>query len=219
MAVLVALLVVSSTVATVYFGQYQQVSSQNQRHMRELDAALASYAALSGSYNASLSDYNRTLSLLTSAVANLNTSLPAYRNASLALSSLWNSYQSLAARGGSDEIAYEAHMLMDYGNGTRQWYNGTRIQPGWNAYIATMVLLDGNVQATWYPQYGEHYVSGLQGVSDTTGDFWFLLTYNKTTSWQVAQVGADDVPIFNGTVFAWAYCPENADYFPVCSLL
>jgi len=217
-ALLLALLLVSTGVALLYYGRYQQESSQNQTHVGELSAALASYRSLATSYNASLADYNKTLALLALAVANLNTSIPAYHQASVALSSLWSSYQSLASIGGKKALVYEVHMLVDFGNGTKRWYNNTRIQPGWNGYIVTLVLMNGNVQATWYPLYGEHFVTGIGGRSDTLSNFWFLLTYNKTASWQVAQVGADAIPMFNGTTFAWAYCPENANYGPACPL-
>lgn len=215
---MVAALLVVSSLAGYYYYQDQQVSTQNQRYVGELNTALASYRALSSSYNASLGDYNRTLTLLAAAVANLNTSIPVYHEASADLSSLWASYQSLASISGRRALVYEVHMLVDFGNGTRSWLNDTRIQPGWNGYVVTLVLLKGNVQATWYPQYGEHFVTGLGGVSNTNTKYWFLLTYNKTASWQVAQVGADQIPIVNGTIFAWTYCPENTNYLPACPL-
>jgi hypothetical protein len=217
-AVLVAAMLVVSSAGVYYYYQDQQASTLNQQHTAELDAALASYKALSGSFNESLGGYNETLSLLMGAVAGLNTSTPAYHEASLALASLWSTYQSLAKARGSGTLAYEVHMLVDFGNGTRIWYNDTNVQPGWNGYVATLVFLDGRVQATWYPQFGEHFVTGIDGVADTSADFWFLLTYNKTSSWQVAQVGADDIPMLNGTNFAWVYCPENASYLPACPL-
>jgi len=216
--VLVAFLLVTSSVALLYYNQYQLEVSKNQHYVSELNSALASYKSLSGSFNSSLQDYNRTLSLLAVAVANLNTSTPAYRNASVALSSLWNSYLTLSSQSGRKVLAYEVRMLVDYGNGTRRWYNGSTVQPGWNGYVVTLALVNGNVQATWYPQYGEHFVTGIGGVLNTQNKFWFLLTYSKSASWQVAQVGADDIPIFNGTIFAWTYCPANASYGPACPL-
>jgi hypothetical protein len=216
--VLIALLIFSLTAAGVYYGDYQQASSQGKTYTQELDAALASYRSLSNSYNASLSDENRTLSLLTAAVASLNTSTPAYGNASAALASLWSSYQSLASNSGRRDLTYEVHVLLDYGNGTRIWYNESRVEPGWNAYLVTLVLLNGDIQAVWYPQYGEHLFTAVNGITNTQTKSWFLLTYDRVSSWQVAQVGADEVPVFNGTVFAWTYCAENSNYLPTCSL-
>ncbi len=213
-----AVLLVTSSVALLYYTKYQQEVTNNENYIGDLDSALNSYRSLSNSFNASLQDYNETLSLLTSAVADLNTSTPAYGDASIALATLWKDYQALDSASGRRAIVYEVNMLLDFGNGTRRWYNDTSIQPGWNGYVVTLVLLDGRVQATWYPQYGEHYVTGLGGVSDTQSDYWFLLTYNKTASWQVAQLGADDISMFNDTTIGWVYCPENSNYAPTCAL-
>lgn len=212
-----AALLVSLTFAGVYYGQYNQSSEQNRVYAKELGAALSNYNLLAGRYNSSLSNDHATLSLLATAVANMNTSTPAYRNASVDLASLWRSYQELAASGGG-ALTYQVHMMVDYGNGTRIWYNDTSVQPGWNGYIVTLVLLNGSVEADWYPGFGEHLVTAIGGVSDTQSMSWFVLTYNQTSSWQAAQVGVDYLPINNGTVFAWAFCPENSSYGPACPL-
>lgn len=216
--VLVALLLISATAAAVYYGKYETAASQNRTYAQELETALDSYRSLQSSNNATLAGFNQTLTLLAAAVANLNTSTPAYVEASVALSSLWGEYQSLARAAGRQAPSYDVHMLLDYGNGTKVWYNDTTAQPGWNGYVVTLVLLDGKVQATWYPQYGEHLVSGLGGVQDSQTEYWFLLTYNETSSWQLAQVGADLVPVVNGTTFAWVFCAENSNYGPSCPL-
>jgi type II secretory pathway pseudopilin PulG len=216
--VFIAVLLIVSSISAYYYYQDQQEVSENQRYVSELGAALASYRTLAGSFNSSLSDYNATLALLATAVANLNTSTPAYQSASVELASLWSAYQRLASSNGERAPVYQVDMLVDYGNGTRVWYNDSGSQPGWNAYVATLVVMNGSVQATWYPQYGEHLITGIGGVADTQTVFWFLLTYNQTASWQVAQDGADDIPMFNGTTLAWVYCAENASYGPACTL-
>jgi hypothetical protein len=212
---LVALLIVSSTAALYYYGENQQTGSQSQKYVGELGSALASYRSLSAEYNVSLSDYNTTLSLLARAVASLNTSTPAYSNASLELSSLWSSYQHLAAFSGRRALAYGVRMLVDFGNGTRRWYNDTAIQPGWNAYLATLVLLRGNVQATWYPQYGEHLVTGLGGVTETLSRSWFFWDFDGG-AWSLSSSGADQLQGYNGTTIAWTMCGYDANFSPTC---
>ena len=149
---LVALLLISSTLALIYYSEYQQSASKNNTYAGQLGAALASYNSLARSYDASLADYYSTLNLLATAVANLNTSTPAYRNASIALSTLWGEYERLAEAGGRKALTYVVHILVDFGNGTRRWYNGTSVQPGWNGYVDSLVLLDGRNQGNWYPQ-------------------------------------------------------------------
>lgn len=107
-------------------------------------------------------------------------------------------------------------ILLDFGNGTLRWFNDTQVQPGWNVYIATVVITKGNMNATWYPQYGEHLINGIDGVQNTASSSWFLFSYNSTTHWQVAQEGADDLSVYNGTVFAWDYCGVSSTYTPTC---
>jgi hypothetical protein len=212
---LVALLVVSSTAALYYYGENEQTGSQRQQYVGELGNALASYRSLSAKYNASLSDYNTTLSLLADAVANLNTSTPAYRNASLELSSLWNSYQQLASFSGRKALVYGVHMLVDFGNGTRRWLNDTSIQPGWNGYVASLVLLRGNLQAAWYPQYGEHLITSVGGVLQTSSTSWFFWEFSGGR-WTLSATGADQLQIYNGTSIAWTLCGYDASFRPTC---
>ncbi len=214
--ILVALLVVSGTFAAVYYGQYQSEATQNTQYVGELNGALSSYRALSGSFNASLDGYNRTLSLLATAVSNLNTSTPAYQQASAALSSLWSSYQQLESVGGRKALAYDVHMLVDFGNGTRKWYNDSTAQPGWNGYVTSVVLLNGNVQATWYPQYGEHFVTGVDGVPEKSPLYWGIWQFGGG-QWTYLQTGADLLQIHNDTTFAWALCGLDANYEPTCT--
>ena len=111
-------------------------------------------------------------------------------------------------------------MLLQYGNGTRRWYNDSAIQPGWNAYLVTLVLVNGNVQATWYPNYGEHFVNGIRGVEGgpSANEGWTLWTWNSSKAWQITNVGPDDLPMYNGSVFAWTYCSyDPVTYAPLCS--
>jgi len=214
-AVLVALLVISATTAAVYYGQYQSSSSQDQRHVDELSAALASYYSLSGSFNVSLGDYNRTLSLLAASIASLNTSTPVYQQASSALSALWSTYQQLAASNGRRVLAYDVHMLVDFGNGTRRWFNDSTAQPGWNGYVVSLVLLNGTIGAAWYPQYGEHFVTAIDGVPSSASTSWFVWEYTGG-GWTASQTGADQLQVYNGTTIAWTLCGYDGSFNPTC---
>ena len=215
-AVFAALLIVVSTVAVYYYGEDQVSSTQNQKYVGELNTALASYDSLARQFNSSLADYGTTLSLLADAVANLNTSTPAYRNASFALASLWSSYQELAASSGRRALTYDVHLLARFGNGTGRWYNDTSVQPGWNGYIASLVLLKGNIQAAWYPQYGEHFVTGVGGVPQGASTSWFFWEFGSG-GWTMAATGADGVRVNNGTTIAWTLCGYDSNFNPTCS--
>ncbi len=215
-AVFIALLIITSSLTLYYYGEDQQSTSQNQKYVGELSVALASYRSLSGSFNASLADYGTALNLLSSAVANLNTSTPAYRNASVALSSLWSSYQQLSSLSGKKALVYGVHLLIDFGNGTRKWHNNTSIEPGWSGYVATLVLLKGNLQATWYPQYGEHFVTAVGGVAQNSTTSWFFWD-SSGGNWTLAPSGADGQVVVNGTSIAWTLCGYDVNFNPTCS--
>lgn len=218
-AVLLAVSLVASSFAFMYYDQYWRQVSEAQRYAGELDTALAQYRQLSSSYQTALNEYNRTISLLSQALSALNTSTPAYREGSLALTSLWKTYLNLTqVRGGP--LPYSVDMLLEYGNGTKLWFNQTAVQPGWNAYIVTLVSVNGDLQATWYPNYDEHFVNGIQGLENNPSEnrAWSLWTWNSSNVWQVANVGPDEIPTYNGSVFAWAYCTYDPNTFaPLCT--
>lgn len=211
--VLVALLVISATAGAYYYYQYAQASQARAEYVGELATATSQYDRLASGYNSSIALDNATLSLLAQAIGAMNTSLPAYQQASAQLSQLWDRYLSLKPASTS---LYTADVLVDFGNGTRVWYNGTRVQPGWNLYTETVVLTNGDLQAEWYPQFQEHLVSGIDGVNASQTMSWFLWTFNSTASWQAPQLGADDLPVYNGSIFAWTYCGSSPSGAPEC---
>jgi hypothetical protein len=211
---LVALLIISATAGAYYYYEYQQATQSKNQYADELTTATSQYDGLASNYNSSLSLFNETFAFLAGTIAVVNTSLPIYQQASSQLSQLWSRYLSLKPASSS---LYAADILIDFGNGTRLWYNDTRVQPGWNMYVETVVLSHGDLQAQWYPDYQEHLVTGIDGVSDSQTMDWFLWTYNETASWQTSQVGADLLPVYNGSVLAWTYCGESASYAPECT--
>jgi hypothetical protein len=106
-------------------------------------------------------------------------------------------------------VKYLSYILFDYGNGTRSWYNNTRLQPETNLYVATQIITNGNVNATYYPQYSSHFVTAIFNLGNTKSLYWLLWTYNRTASWQEAQLGPDALQAYNGSVYAWIYCGSN----------
>lgn len=109
-------------------------------------------------------------------------------------------------------VKYSSHILIDFGNATRIWYNDTKIEPGWNLYVVTQIITNGHINATYYPQYSSHFVTAIYNVANTKNEYWLLWTYNATASWQMAQVGADQLQVYNGSVYAWTYASCN----PTC---
>jgi len=211
--VLVAILIVSSTGVVYYYDQFQQATRSGQTYVSELSTETSQYNSLASSYDSAFSLDNSTLALLVGTIAVINTSLPIYQQASTQLAQLWDRY--LALKPASSSL-YSADILVDFGNGTRVWHNATQVQPGWNMYTETVLLTGGNMQAIWYPSYQEHLITSIDGIADTQTMSWFLWTYNRTSSWQAAQVGADDLPVYNGSTLAYTYCAQTPSYTPEC---
>jgi hypothetical protein len=205
-AILLAGLIISSTFGVYYYSQFGQQAQIENHYVSELSDAATQNSQLASQLYSALSLYNQTLALLAGTVGAVNTSLPIYAQASSQLSGLWSSYLKLKPQ---SVHVYTADVLFNFGNGTRRWYNNSQIQPGWNLYTATVVLTGGNMQATWYPQFGEHLVNGIGGVSSTKTSFWLVWTYNSTALWQQASVGADEIPVYNGSVLAWTLCGQT----------
>lgn len=271
-AILIALVVISSTLSAYYYSEDNQISANNSKIESELQAATTKYSSLATQYNSVLTTYNGsvssfdrlasiynsssasflslsrqfnlTFSLLVSTVYDLNTSEPAYVNASKMLSNLWtryiaitNQYKQLTSTFENTLASFESannvtlseniqpvqvslltsNILIYFDNGTADWFNNTSVEPGWNFYVATLVVTNGNVNATCC-EFGSHFVTGIDGVlnSNSLGKYWFLWTYNSTSSWQVAQVGADQLVMFNGSIYAWTYCKADVNFNPEC---
>ena len=107
-------------------------------------------------------------------------------------------------------VTYSSHFLIGFGNGTSLWFNDTRFQPGLNVYVATQIITNGHINSTYYPEYSSHLVTAIYDLANQGNDYWGLWSYNATSSWQMAQVGADLLPLYNGSVFAWTYGANSA---------
>jgi len=214
---LIAMLVVSGTVAAFYYSQYSAQAAASNQYAKDLQAVDANFSQTVSDYNSLLSQYNVSVTLLSRAVAQLNTSSPVYLQASTQLAALWKTYLQLKPQKTS---LYSANVLIDFGNGTKVWYNATGAQPGWNLYILTLVLTSGSMNAQWYPQYGEHLVTGIFGVANSPAadKSWFFWRWNSTAKWQSPLLGADELNVYDGSVFAWTYCKYDPSTFtPLCN--
>ncbi|MDA4127288.1 MAG: hypothetical protein OK452_08845 [Thaumarchaeota archaeon] len=208
-----ALIVISATFAGFYYVENSNTASNNSKLIAELNGANSNYTRLASNFNLLLSNYNESISLLSRSIAVINTSLPIYKQSSLELTALWQTYQSLSP---VSSTLLRNNVLFDFGNGTHRWYNDTAIAAGWNFYIETVVLNDGHVDAQWYPQYGEHLVNGIGGISNSATNYWYLWSYNTTAGWHSSQVGADSILVTTGSVYGWTYCAADTNFNPVC---
>ena len=215
LALAVAALVLTSSIGIFYYTSFQEANAADLKHQSEIVTALTSYNSLLSSFNESLVGYNETISLLVNTTAGLDTRSPAYARVSSALADVWLRYNSLVAKQGA-RADYSVNILVEGTDGARHWHNGTAIQPGWNMYVATLVLFEGKVGAVWYPQYGEHFVNSIGGFNSTQTSSWFVWVH-KGNGWEFQPTGADEVRLFNGSMVAWTLCGYDNDYNPTCA--
>jgi hypothetical protein len=211
--ILIAVLIMTSASSAYFYLQYNREEAAKNEYVKELQAADLKYIEISADYNRLISQYNKSISLLIQSISVLNTSLPIYQEASKQIAQLWNTY--LESRPAQTSLI-RASVFIDFGNGTTRWFNSTQMHPGWNLYQATLVIMKGNVDAQWYPQYGAHFVTGIGNVRNTQNAFWFLWTYEQSASWQTAQVGADQLLMHDRSVYAWTFCKVDASFQPMC---
>ena len=104
-------------------------------------------------------------------------------------------------------ICVSVNTLINFGNTTIKWYNGTRAPADWNVYSLTVYLAHGNIESTFYgPPLNEHYVTGISGIRNAGRSYWTLwMLCQSRGAWTVSPVGADRLSLSNGDIFAWAY--------------
>lgn len=204
-------------------------SSLSSNYNRTLSLLVASVSVL----NTSEPAYENASLSLNSLWTEYNSLEASYRNVSGKFESLFTLFQmQISSFERTNNVSLEGNLLVPvkpvstslltanlvvvFGNSSYVWSNDTSIQAGWNGYLFTVIATNGEVNATWYPQYGEHLVTGIDGASQTSTQFWWFWNYNGT-AWQLAQTGSDETPILNGTSVAWTLCPENSNFLPTCT--
>ena len=99
------------------------------------------------------------------------------------------------------------NLLVNYGNGTLTWYNGTTVPATSNFFDATEQVLNGNVGAVFFTSFGSHFVYSINGVGcpasnifcDQAWAFWTL----DGICWDLPFVGVDQVSVSQTSTVAW----------------
>lgn len=94
------------------------------------------------------------------------------------------------------------NILIDYGNGTLEWHNGTLVQRGSTLFDATKIIAEPNY--TKYP-FGIFIIS-INGVGGDVGYYWLWYRWNTTTGeWELGPVGCDSYVLHEGETLSWVY--------------
>lgn len=104
-----------------------------------------------------------------------------------------------------EAVTIHVSLLINYGNGTREWHNNTRVPVGFSVLNATLAVAEVDYAIG---QYGA-FVTAINGVGGDTGMFWIWLYWNATSSeWKTGPVASDMHVLHNGDLVAWSYTSE-----------
>ena len=118
-----------------------------------------------------------------------------------------SSYRALAER--CEEIALHVSILIDYGNGSRVWFNDTLVPIGSSLLNATMM-----VERVEYMvgDYGA-FITSIGGVANDPGRnlYWIYWVWDSSRGeWVLGPVAADKYRVSDGGVYAWTYSDTSS---------
>jgi len=111
---------------------------------------------------------------------------------------LENDYQQLT--GELENFTIQVDLMIDYGDGTVEWYNETRIQTGANLWDLTLENCD--VEYEMY-DFGA-FITSINGVEADDSHYWGW-SYLEENSWSMGMVGAEQYNLHDGYVVSWIY--------------
>jgi hypothetical protein len=116
----------------------------------------------------------------------------------------WLQYNDLSQQ--TSGLRITINIGIDYGNGTRTYYNDTNAWTGETVLAVTERVTTVKTASSTYGTYVTE-INGLKAESDFGWTYW---PWNsKGNSWEFAPVGADVYQIvFNRSTFLWYY--QNA---------
>ncbi|MEM2321339.1 MAG: hypothetical protein QXS79_05610 [Candidatus Bathyarchaeia archaeon] len=102
-----------------------------------------------------------------------------------------------------EKLTMKVNILIDYGNGTLIWYNGTSVPRETNVLMATKVI--AVVEGKEYPEMGI-FVEAINGVRNEGGKYWIWYMWNpKKKDWEWGPVASDKYILHEGDTIMWKY--------------
>jgi len=125
----------------------------------------------------------------------------------LTILSILATIQSTQRSGGAtseQHTTIQISICIDYGNGTRVWFNNTRIPKDFNLLNATMLVAEVNY--TYWPAYKASFVDAINGIKNESPYFWMWYYWDVDgKKWKLGPVGADRYRLKPGEVVMWRY--------------
>jgi hypothetical protein len=105
------------------------------------------------------------------------------------------------------------NLLIDYGNGTLVWNNGTVVPSSWNFYNVTSLDTNNNLGSIFFASFGSHFVYQINGVGcpsttpfcNNSWGLWIL----QGSCWILASSGIDQIPVAYHATVGWYLVPGS----------
>lgn len=102
-----------------------------------------------------------------------------------------------------EKLTMKVNILIDYGNGTLVWYNGTVVPRETNVLMATKVI--AVVEGKEYPGMGT-FVESINGVKNEGGRYWIWYIWSpEKKDWEWGPVASDKYILHEGDIIKWKY--------------
>lgn len=112
------------------------------------------------------------------------------------------------------EVSFSVNLGVDYGNGTRTWYNDTVIPVGATVYNATKSV--ATVEPD--PKIGPSFIIAINGARQDGSQsmYWIWWIWDQTEhKWTVGPVANNEYVLSDGQTVIWYY--ENTSVWPFSS--
>ena len=120
--------------------------------------------------------------------------------ASFSAAYYWLQYRDVLDRIGG--VLIYVNTGVDYGNGTRAWYNNTKTLTGETLFDVTKQVLNVTYQTS---TLGTEVIS-INNVRKQGSFGWTYWIWNGTSSsWSIVWENADEYRVANGETFMWYY--------------
>jgi len=103
-----------------------------------------------------------------------------------------------------EAVTMRINIVIDYGNGTKVWYNNTLVPLGATLLNATETV--ANVQSTPWPEYQAVFIDAINDVPTTETHFWWWKCWDRDVhEWKDGEIGADIYRLKPKETVMWQY--------------
>lgn len=101
-----------------------------------------------------------------------------------------------------EDLTMRVNIKIDYGEGTIEWYNNTRVPLDANLLTATQVVVSVDYSTS---ELGT-FVDKIEDVGGDLNTYWLWNYFDVDSgTWEFGPVGCDSWVLHNGDIVSWVY--------------